>query len=170
MDCPPIDVAIAVSTLLNRLQQSDTFAMRFNVRWSFGDFASHLDKAPDSTPWVDVVPPVKPTSELDGRYWYKHGVGVRVGVRVKLKDVTVDWSEAFDPEAIKPYVNLLYQIKGYFDPSTTNPRGLVLEDYVPGACVTRGCTVVKAWDPDLLTGAKLYCGIIEVPFALKVQA
>ena len=35
-----------------------------------------------------------------------------------------------DPEAVKVYVNLLYQIKDWFDPSTNNPRGLVLEDYV----------------------------------------
>lgn len=169
MDCPPIDIAIAVAKLLTRLQQASTFSMTFSARWSFGDFAEHLDKAPDSTPWVDVVPPVKPTSELDGRYWYKHGVPVRVGVRAKLKNVTLDWSEAMDPEAIKRYVNLLYEIKGYFDPSTVNPRGLVLEDYIPGTAVTRGCTVVKAWDPELLTGAKVYCGILEVPFALKVQ-
>lgn len=169
-DCPPIAVAIAVAELLQVQQLADKFAMRFNVRWSFADWATHLEKTPNSLPWVDVVPPVKPDSDLDGRYWYKHGVPIRLGVRAKLDKVTLDWSEAMDPEAIKVYVNLLYQLKDYFDPSAVdNPRGAVLESYCPGAVVTSGCKVIKAWDPDLLTSAKVYCGIIEVPFALKVS-
>lgn len=170
MNAEPVQVADAVAKLLTRLQAADSFSMRFNVRWSFGDFAMHLDKAPpDGLPWVDVVPPVKPTSELDGRYFYKHGVPVRVGVRAKMVGVTLDWSEAMDPAKIAPYCQLLYELKRYFDPSTNNPRGLVLEDYLPGTCVIRGCTIIKMWDPELLSEAKVYCGIIEVPFALKVQ-
>ena len=166
---PPIDIAIAAAAVLNRLQPFGVFSLPFTSRWSFGDFSEKLERAPNNLPWVDVVPPVKPTSELDGRYWYKHGVPIRIGVRVKLKGVTVDWSEAVDPEAIAQYVKLLYEIKDYFDPSSVNPQGRSLKDDIPGAVMQGGCRIIKAWDPELLADAKVYCGIIEVPFALKVS-
>lgn len=169
-DAEPLLVVDAVVKQLDDMQFINKFSLKFNCRWSFGDFATHLDKAPaDGKPWVDVVPPVKPTSELDGRYWYKHGVPVRIGVRAKLKDVTADWSEAIDPTKVAQYVKLLYELKRYFDPSTDNPCGLVLENHMPGVGVIHGCTIIKMWDPALLTDAKVYCGIIEVPFALRVK-
>jgi len=168
-DCPPISIAIAVSKLLTQLQAADEFSVRFPCRWSFADFSTKLERAPNNAPWVDVVPPVKATSDLDGRYWYSHGIPIRIGVRVKLKDVAVDWSEAIDPEILKKYVNLLYEIKDYFDPSIVNPRGIVLESFSPGAAVQGACKIIKVWDPELLAESKVYEGILEVPFKLKVS-
>ncbi len=69
----------------------------------------------------------------------------------------------------KLYVNLLYELFDHFAAGSDKPTGLTLSA-VPGAVLGErrgmGLKIVKAWDPDLLSQARVYEGILEVPFRL----